>query len=108
MIWGGVPGSSPHFQYRSLDSVCAHAQPFLHGVTSELPKAYGNCNDLESDPPQPCMGDSNLQTSGSKDSYMNAIWMGGIETMRINSCKLSKVPPSHARPGMSTYRFHIG
>jgi len=108
LLWGGVPGAAPHFQYRSLDSVCEHARPLFDKVSNLLPAAYGNCDDLKSDPPQPCIGSSNLQTSGNDQEYMNAIWMGGLKTMQINSCSLSKVSPEDSHPGTSSYRFHIG
>jgi len=106
LIGGGVPGAAPHFQYHSLDSVCKHVQPFLHSVSNELPASYGNCLDTDSDPPQPCMGRSNLQTSGNDKQYMNAVWMGGIRTMQVNTCYLTKVPIKGARG--TSYRFHIG
>merc|ERR1719271_439928 len=108
IIWTGVPGAQPHFEYRSLDSVCAHAQPFLHGMANELPAAYGNCLDVESHPPQPCMGDENLQTSGDDKDYMNAIWLGGIQSFQVSSCKITKVPPEDSVPGTSSYHFKFG
>jgi hypothetical protein len=105
VLWGGVPGAAPHFQYRSLDHVCDHMKPFLHGAARELPATFGNCNDEASHPPQPCVGHENLQTDGDSKEYMNAIWMGGLRSMRINSCKLSKTVGGI--PGDSLYRFNI-
>lgn len=105
VIWGGVPGAAPHFQYQTLDSVCKHAKPFLHKVRAQLPQSYGNCKDTDSHPPQPCIGDSNLQTSGTKKQYMNAIWIGGLRTLDVRECELKRV--ANPQPGMSQYQFHI-
>jgi len=104
IIFGGVPGAAPHYQYRSLSSVCIHAQPFLDQVAEQLPAAFGNCKDKDSNPPQPCFGDENLQTNEDEDSRMDAIWMGGLRTLSFDSCHLEKV--NDGLP--ETYRLKVG
>lgn len=106
VIFHGVPGQAPHFRYQSLSAICEHTRPFLNQAVDQAPASYGNCKDVKSKPPQPCLGDENLHTEGDKNGYMNAVWIGGLRTTSFKRCKLEKRPTNEK--GQTQYRLSVG
>jgi len=90
LIARGVPGSAPHYSYSSLSAVCEHTFPFMTQAVRQLPASFGNCKDMDSKPPQPCIGEENLHTEGDDNGYMNAIWIAGMRSTEIQRCLLTK------------------
>jgi len=94
-LLGGVPGSSPHFDFPDLDSVCKNAMPLLNStLQSTLPAAYGDCTNVDTGPPKPCQGDKPLMNQTSDGGYIQAVWLGGIDTLSIDNCHLWRDKPA--------------
>jgi len=83
----GVPGAYPHYQFPTLDAVCDHGSEVLNHMIPSLPNAFGDCKDKAADAPEPCKGSEPLYHKG-KD--VTAVWIGGLNSMNVKDCSLTK------------------
>jgi len=89
LILKGVPGSHPNLTFPTLDSICTQTLPIVdRAVRHGVPATLGDCNNVNAKPPQPCKGDKLLLNTTTDDGFVQAIWMGGLDTMALDGCKL--------------------
>lgn len=90
---------SPKFDFPTLDSVCKTAMPLLNNTArQQLPASYGAC-DKATRPPQPCQGGDLLLNQTNTQGFIQAVWLGGINTVNLDSCRLWRSVPNVADLG---------
>jgi len=108
LILRGVPGSSPHFDFPTLDSVCSQAMPLVDStVRHQAPAAFGDCDNTASSPPQPCKGSGLLVNTTNENGFVQALWVGGVDTIHLDGCHLWRDPPVSHRDGRPTTEYHL-
>jgi len=108
LILRGVPGSSPHFDFPTLDSICEQAMPLVDStVRHQAPAAFGDCDDIASSPPQPCKGSGLLVNTTNDNGFVQALWVGGVDTIHLDRCHLSRDPPVSHNSAQSTSEYHL-
>lgn len=117
LVWGasstliliGVPGASLQLKFPTLDSVCEQVLPVVDGaVRHGVPAAYGDCNDSTAAPPQPCRGHGLLMNTTLGNSFAQAVWLGGIDTLKLDKCHLWRGDGNHKRTSnLSTSNYHL-
>lgn len=114
LVLFGVLGGMPKYEWESLPSVCRNAMPLMSNLLNHLPAAYGDCDNVASQPPTPCSGHAVLDRQGvenSSDSFSVAVWLGGLNSMGFESCNLWEEQPgmqnSSLETGHTRYHFAI-
>jgi hypothetical protein len=90
-----------HKIFNGLDSVCYNAAPVVNKTLRQvLPASYGQCSGQQKDQLPPEDGKC-IETTGNKPLYdvsndngfIKALWLGGINTVRVDGCSLYKDTP---------------
>eukprot|EP00928_Gymnodinium_smaydae_P006039 TRINITY_DN1209_c0_g2_i3.p1 TRINITY_DN1209_c0_g2~~TRINITY_DN1209_c0_g2_i3.p1 ORF type:complete len:867 (+),score=207.38 TRINITY_DN1209_c0_g2_i3:45-2603(+) len=103
----GHVGSTEHFTFDSLESVCTHVMPVIDKTLRKaVPAAMGECQNSHK-PPQPCKGNKPLYETVNGNGFIKAAWVGGINTIRLNVCHLWK-DPEYEAAGLAKYHLKLG
>merc|ERR1711957_676167 len=107
----GVPGSTPVFDFPTLDSVCLNMMPLMNKtVRAKLPATYGDCTNHPELMSSPCKsnGGGPLYTTNDSNGFITASWISGINTMMLDSCHLWSGPvKDDTGDGAPFKRYHL-
>mmetsp|Transcript_110761 Transcript_110761/g.352866 ORF Transcript_110761/g.352866 Transcript_110761/m.352866 type:complete len:863 (+) Transcript_110761:120-2708(+) len=105
----GVPGSAPHFEFPTLDSVCAQVLPLLdRTIQRKAPAAFGDCQNTATAPPQPCKGDTMLVDSTTDSGFVQVPWVAGLNTIHFDKCHLLRDSVlSDSRSALPSSEYHL-
>jgi len=108
-IWA-LEMASPQFNFPTLDSVCKTAMPLLDTTVREhVPASFGDCDNSATRPPQPCKGSKLLLNATNKHGFIEAVWLGGINTVSLENCRLWRSEPNTSSVGApgAKRRYHL-
>lgn len=87
LILRGVPGAHPQLSFPTLSSICSQTLPVVDtAVRHSVPAAFGDC--FHPTAPQPCSGEGFLMNTTTDDGFVQAIWMSGLDTIKLDGCRL--------------------